>query len=127
MSKQTEVTEAGFRICSSQECENEATHWYVWTNEPVMQCASCVQTMMNVASAMGHLAPVATVRLMTIAEMQPQLGLVAQREQALPTLRAFVKAYEDNASDENWNAIVQAGKRMAALQPDWIVRESVPG
>lgn len=127
MGKQVEINEAGFRFCSSQDCDNMATHWYVWTNEPVMQCMGCVQRMTGIANVMGHLAPVATVRPMTIAEMQPQIDLEMKRSESLSELGTLMQVYEADSSDANWNAIVQAGKRMVTLQPDWTVRESAAG
>lgn len=122
MSRQPEVDEAGRRLCSSQECDNPATHWYIWTNEPTMQCANCVQAMMGVAQVMGHLAPVATVRPMIFAEMYPQIALQAQREEALDRLDDLTSVYRADNSEKNWDNIVQSSKYLAGLVPDWVVR-----
>lgn len=125
--KQIEVNEAGFRLCSSEGCNNLATHWYVWTNEPVMQCAGCVQRMAGIGQAMGHLAPVASVRLMTAVEMQPSIMLESQRVQLLSKIDTLIQAYKEESSEYNWNEIAELVKLVSVLKPNWIVRELTEG
>lgn len=56
------------RKCDSNQCENPATHWLVWT-KPQFMCEDCARKMITIGRAIGIETPQTTLRLLSPEEM----------------------------------------------------------